>query len=101
MSAPVELGGIDPSRLAALVLELAAQLHVERTRRLALETTLARLGIVGTAQIGATASDPAYRQQTAQLADEAVRGLLRVLSESPDERQPLRGGSSNFKKGEP
>ncbi|HEX5461524.1 MAG TPA: hypothetical protein VFX20_16295 [Steroidobacteraceae bacterium] len=100
MSAPIELGGVDTSRLATLILELAAQLHVERTKRLALEATLARLGIVGAAQIDATASDPAYRQQTAQLADESVRGLLRALSESPDERRPLRGGSYNFNKGE-
>ena len=90
MSAPVEFGGIDNSRLAALIFELASQLHVERARRLALEATLSRLGILEVSQIEAAASEPAYRQQSAQLADEAIRKLLRVLTESSDERTPLR-----------
>lgn len=99
MSAP-ELGGIDNSRLAALVFELASQLHVERARRLALEATLSRLGILQVAQIEAAASDPDYRRQTAQLADEAIRRLLRVLTESSDERKPLRGGAPQSESGE-
>lgn len=90
MSAPVEFGGIDNSQLATLVFELASQLHVERARRLALESTLSRLGILDTAQIEAAADDPAYRQQTSGLANEAIRRLLEALSESGDERKPLR-----------
>ncbi|HEX8756489.1 MAG TPA: hypothetical protein VF745_09130 [Steroidobacteraceae bacterium] len=96
MSAPVEFGGIDNSQLAALIFELASQLHVERASRLALETTLSRLGILEAAQIEAAGEDPAYRRKTAQLADETIRRLLRVLTESGDERTPLRaepGGS--------
>ncbi|HEX8757302.1 MAG TPA: hypothetical protein VF745_13270 [Steroidobacteraceae bacterium] len=90
MSAPAEFGGIDNSHLAALVFELASQLHVERARRLALEATLTRLGILDASQIEAAADGPSYRQQTALLADEAIRRLLEVLSESSDERKPLR-----------
>lgn len=90
MSAPVEFGSIDNSRLAALVFELASQLHVERARRVALESTLSRLGILDATQIEAAAVDPSYRQQTTHLADEAIRRLLEALSESGDERKPLR-----------
>lgn len=90
MSGPVEFGGIDNARLAALVFELASQLHVERARRLALEATLSRLGVLEVSQIEAAASDLAYRQQTSQLADQAIRRLLEVLTESGDERKPLR-----------
>lgn len=95
MSAPVAFGGIDNSRLAALVFELASQLHVERARRLALESTLLRLGVLDAAQIDTAAGDPSYRQQTADLADEAIRRLLEVLTESSDERKPLRAGSGS------
>lgn len=100
MSAPTEFGGIDNSRLAALIFELASQLHVERARRLALETTLTRLGILAPSQVEAAASEPAYRRQSGQLADEAIRRLLRVLTESGDERKPLRGGASESERGE-
>ena len=99
MSAPVEFGGIDNSRLAGLVFELASQLHVERARRLALEATLSRLGILEVSQIEAAASDPTYRRQTALLADEAIRRLLRVLSESSDARTPLRAAAPESETG--
>ena len=91
MSAPVELGRLDNSKLAALIFELASQLHVERARRLALEAALVARGTLSESDIEAAGSDAAFRRTAAEAADFAVRRLLRVLSESSDERGPLRG----------
>lgn len=84
------LGELGSARLAALLFELASQLHLERTHRLALEVALARRGLVTPADIEAAAENEAFRQKSSEAADLAVRKLLRVLSESPDERAPLR-----------
>jgi hypothetical protein len=91
MSALAEFGGLDNATLAALTLELASQLHIERTRRLALEAVLSKRGILTAAEIDAAGEDPAFREEASRAADLAIRKLLRVLSESPDERVPLRG----------
>lgn len=45
------LGAADLDTLAALVMELAAQLHAERHRRIALEQALAARGIVASGDI--------------------------------------------------
>ena len=90
MSIPSELGELDNARLAALLFELASQLHLERTHRLALEAALVRRGLVTLADIEAAAENEAFRKKSSEAADLAVRKLLRVLSESPDERAPLR-----------
>lgn len=90
MTTPVEFGELTNSRLAALLFEIASQLHVERARRLALEAALSRRGLLCEADVAQMADDPAYRQRSAEAADAAVRRLLRVLSESPDEKAPLR-----------
>lgn len=101
MSAPVEFGGLDNSKLAALVFELASQLHIERARRLALEAALVARGTLSEAQIEAAGSEAAFRRRAAEAADLAVRRLLRVLSESPDDRAPLRGEAPDADRGEP
>jgi hypothetical protein len=85
-----EFGGLDNATLGALLFELASQLHVERTRRLALEAALAEAGVVAPATIERTDEQAAVREQAAKAADESVRKLLRVLSDSKDERVPLR-----------
>jgi hypothetical protein len=85
-----EFGGLDNATLGALLFELASQLHVERTRRLALEAALAEAGVVAPATIERTGEQAAVREQAAKAADESVRKLLRVLSDSKDERVPLR-----------
>ena len=100
MSTPVELGGLDNSKLAALVFELASQLHIERARRLALEAALIARGTLAEADIEAAGNDAAFRRMAAESADFAVRRLLRVLAESPDERAPLRGEASAPERGE-
>lgn len=90
MNAFPEFGELDCVAVAALVLELAAQLHVERTRRLALEAALSERDVLAPAQIEAAGERPAVREATARAADEAVRRLLRILAESSNERTPLR-----------
>jgi hypothetical protein len=89
-----EFGGLDNAALGALVLELASQLHVERTRRLALEAALADAGLVTPATIETTGGQAALREQAAKAADQSIRKLLRVLSDSKDERVPLRAESA-------
>jgi SOS response regulatory protein OraA/RecX len=100
VSADPEFGELDNATLAALVFELASQLHVERTRRLALEAALASAGIVTAANIEAAGEDASFRDQAAKAADLAIRKLLRVLSESPDERVPLRAEAPRIANGE-
>jgi hypothetical protein len=79
---------------------LASQLHIERARRLALQAALASSGIVTGAMIEAAAEDASLREQTAAAADLSIRKLLRVLSESPDERVPLRAEAPRPANGE-
>jgi hypothetical protein len=90
MSIPPGFGQLDNSKLGSLVLELASQLHIERTRRLALEVALTQCGMVKLSDIEAAGESPTFRGAADQAADLAIRKLLRVLSESPDERVPLR-----------
>jgi hypothetical protein len=85
-----ELGELDNSKLAGLVFELASQLHIERARRLALEAALASRGVLTPAEIEAAGEDAAFRDRASAEADLAIRKLLRVLSDSADERAPLR-----------
>ena len=90
MSTLPEFGGLDNATLGALILELASQLHIERTRRLALEAALTDAGVVAPATIEKIGEQAAVREQAAKAADQSVRKLLRVLSDSKDERVPLR-----------
>lgn len=100
MSAPVEFGSLEPPALAALVFDLAAQLHIERTARLALQSALLANGVVTQAQIERIAGDASFRRQSGEAADLAVRRLLRTLSESSDERSPLRAEAPESRAGE-
>jgi hypothetical protein len=90
VSAHPEFGGLDSATLGALILELASQLHIERARRLALEAALADAGVVAPATIEKIGEQAALREQAAKAADQSIRKLLRVLSDSKDERVPLR-----------
>jgi hypothetical protein len=101
MSALPEFGSLDNATLAALTLELASQLHIERTRRLALEAVLSKRGILTSSEIEAAGEDAAFREQASREADLAIRKLLRVLAESADERAPLRGEAPGTERGEP
>lgn len=100
MSAPFEFGEPDNSSLAGLVFELASQLHVERTRRQALETVLVRKGVVTAAEIDGAGEDTAFRAANADALDRSIRKLLRVLSEGKDPRAPLRAEAPRNSSGE-
>ena len=90
MNTPAEFGKLDCATVAALVFELAAQLHVERSSRLALEAALLQRRVLEPGQIAAAGETAELRAAAARAADESVRRLLRVLSESSDHRAPLR-----------
>jgi hypothetical protein len=81
---------VSPDRLAALVFELAAQLHVERTQRLALETVLARAGVIAPGAPEALADDPALLAVAREKLDRSIRALLRIVTETGDAKAPLR-----------
>ena len=77
-------------QMAALLLELASQLHVERQRRMALETLLQRQGLFDPATLDALAADPGFNQQAGAALDASLRRLLRIMTERGDPRGPLR-----------
>ncbi|MEC4592157.1 MULTISPECIES: hypothetical protein [Nitrospirillum] len=81
----------DAERLAGLVFELASQLHIERMRRLALETALARVGVIAPGQADALAEDAAVLARSRAELEVSMRKLMRILSESDDPKAPLRG----------
>lgn len=81
---------LDRERLAGLVFELAAQLHVERAQRIALEVALERAGVIAPGVLDALAEDSAYRARAQAGLDTSMHKLLRVLAEGDDPRTPLR-----------
>jgi len=80
----------DPERLAGLVFELASQLHIERTQRIALEIALARSGALDTQGVDNIAGDAELRKRSAAELDQSMAKLMRVLTEHADPRRPLR-----------
>ncbi|MBJ3775585.1 hypothetical protein [Acuticoccus mangrovi] len=80
----------ETDRLAQLVFDLAAQLHVERARRLGLETLLTRKGVVSEADIAALATDEAFLAKAREGLDDSLARLFTVLTEHGDRRAPLR-----------
>ncbi len=91
MSERLEFGELDNVALAALIFELASQLHIERTRLLALQAALEASGVCVPAAIEAASESTAFRAIAVNSADASIRKLLRVLSESSEKRVPLRG----------
>ncbi len=84
----LEVADID--KLAALVFELAGQVHVERHRRMALERALIARGAVSEAEIAALADDPAFLDAARGAADRGLRKMMRILAEDGDRQGPLR-----------
>lgn len=81
----------DIDRLTGLLFELAAQLHVERTHRLALETALERAGTLVPGAIDALSGDTSLLSLSRAELEASMRKLLRVLGDDPDPRTPLSG----------
>ncbi|WP_070152146.1 hypothetical protein [Sphingobium phenoxybenzoativorans] len=84
------LRNVAPDQLAALIFELASQLHVERQRRIALETALQRAGLLQTDTLDALAADTEIQNMGREALDLALRRLLRIVTETGDPRGPLR-----------
>lgn len=84
------LESVKPDQLAALILELASQLHVERQRRIALETALQRSGLLPAGAINDLADDQEISELGRTALDHAMRRLLRIVTEAGDPRTPLR-----------
>lgn len=80
----------DMDRLAGLVFELAAQLHVERQRRMALETALVGKGLVRRSQLDELAGDEQFLGDVRSALQESQEQLLAILLETDDARHPLR-----------
>lgn len=81
----------DAERLAGLVFELASQLQVERSQRVALELALERAGVLKPDAVAAVAGDVELNRRSRAELDQSMAKLLRVLTESADARGPLRG----------
>ncbi len=77
----------DAAALAALLFELASQLHVERARRIALELALARAGTLAPDGIAALADEPEFQHRSRAALDESMAGLMRVITGSPATRE--------------
>ena len=82
----------DPNldKTVGLVFELAAQLHVERQRRLALEKLLAEKCLITTAELEALAEDRLFVEMARDGLNESLRKLMRILTERGNEMSPLR-----------
>lgn len=85
----------DAERLTGLVFELASQLQVERSQRVALELALERAGVLTPGAISEVAGDAELRRRSGIELDQAMEKLLRVLTERADARGPLRGEVAN------
>ena len=85
------LSAVDVDTLAALVMELASELHVERQRRIALEHELAARGIVDLDAVERAAVTPAVRERGNEALDRSIRAFMRIMTEGGDPKAPLRG----------
>ena len=86
-------GAPDLEQLTALVFELASQLHVERIRRLALEVALESSGALPPGAAQGVAGDARLAARGSAELDQAMGGIMRVLTEGADPRSPLRAQS--------
>ncbi|MBJ7501233.1 MAG: hypothetical protein JHC57_15870 [Sphingopyxis sp.] len=84
------LDSVAPDQIAALIFELASQLHVERQRRIAIETQLARAGLLDIEALDHAAGDAEVRQKGRTELDQSLHRLLRIIAETGDPRGPLR-----------
>ncbi len=84
------LSDVSIDQVAAMVLELGSQLHVERQRRMALEALLLRRGVIDPTALAGMASDEAFLAEARSALDDSLRRLLRIMMETGDPRGPLR-----------
>ena len=84
------LTGASIDQVAAMVLELASQLHVERQRGMALEALLVRRGALDPTAIQALTDDDAFMAAARDALDANLRRLLRIMTEAGNPAAPLR-----------
>lgn len=87
---PTYLDGANSDRMAGLIFELAAQLHIERQKRMALEKALISKGVISSEEVAALVEDQPFLEAARDEADGAIRSMLRILMEDGDLKQPLR-----------
>jgi hypothetical protein len=80
----------DTNRLAGLVFDLAAQLHAERVRRMALEARLIRSGLLSADDIEIEARTPETQADIQAALDQSLNRMTRIITEAQDPRIPLR-----------
>ena len=86
------LDRVTHDQFAALLFELASQLHVERQRRIALsEAALQRSGVLAPGALDELAEDRAVLEQGRATLDGSLRRLMRIMTEAGGPRGPLRG----------
>jgi hypothetical protein len=84
------IGAPTLEQLTALVFELASQLNAERVHRIALECALEAAGVIAADAAERIASEPLVRAKALAGLDRAMEGVMRVITEDPDPRTPLR-----------
>jgi hypothetical protein len=102
MTKPDELTFFDDAEddvLAALVMDLAAQLHIERQRRLAMEELLVRSGTIDPAAIEALAGDADFQAKAGDALDRSQARLIRIITEHGDRTGPLRDEAPEIESG--
>lgn len=86
------LTAADVDAVAALVFELAAQLHVEREHRLALERVLIGKAVIDPTELD-TAEDAELIRNSSEHLEGSLRRLVDILTEDASPDFPLRGKS--------
>jgi hypothetical protein len=80
----------DLDRAVGLIFELAAQLHVERQRRSALEQLLIERKLINREEIDGLVKSEKFTAGTRADLDRSLRQLMRVITERGDAAGPLR-----------
>ena len=80
----------DLDKAVGLVFELAAQLHVERQRRLALEKLMSDKGLITATEMETLTDDDKFLETAREALDRSLHKLMRILSEQGDKKGPLR-----------
>jgi hypothetical protein len=80
----------DLDRVAALVMELAAELHVAETRCRALERLLVREGVLSPGTVDAFDPNEDESRELEAARDALLRRLLRIMTEDGPSAHPLR-----------
>ncbi len=94
---PTPVVALDCDQLTTLVFELASQLHVERTRRLALELALERAGVLGRETIAEVGQLAQLRDASLVAADHALGKLLQAVAEADSAAPDLGRSNSSIK----